>query len=112
MKSTKKWRISRRGFLIGAGVVGSGVALGYAFGVPYARRRLAEVFDSGLGRAANIETTPTTWIEVTPNNKVVFTLPKIEMGQGIHTALAQILADELGASWEQVIHAAHFHCPR
>ncbi len=101
-KNNKRWRVSRRGFLIGVGVLGGGVALGYGAGVPYARRRLAEVFDSGLGRAASIETAPMTWIEVTPDNKVVFTIPKVEMGQGIHTALAQILAEELGASWAQV----------
>jgi isoquinoline 1-oxidoreductase beta subunit len=103
MKTKNKWRISRRGFLIGAGVLGGGVALGYVVGLPYARRRLAEAIDTGggPGRLASIESTPTTWIEVKPDNTVVFNIPKIEMGQGIHTALAQILAEELGASWEQ-----------
>lgn len=103
MKTKNKWRISRRGFLIGAGVLGGGVALGYVVGLPYARRRLAEAIDSGggPGRLASMETTPTTWIEVKPDNTVVFNIPKIEMGQGIHTALAQILAEELGARWEQ-----------
>ncbi len=36
-----------------------------------------------------------TWIKLHPDGRVEFLLPKIEMGQGIATALAVIVADEL-----------------
>jgi isoquinoline 1-oxidoreductase beta subunit len=36
-------------------------------------------------------------IEVTPDNRVYFELPRLEKGQGISTAAASILADEIGA---------------
>ncbi|MGZ3514360.1 MAG: molybdopterin cofactor-binding domain-containing protein [Syntrophales bacterium] len=45
---------------------------------------------------------PNVWFEIMPNNKVVMTMGPSEMGQGSHTALAMIIADELEADWKQV----------
>ena len=45
---------------------------------------------------------PNAWFAVTPDNKVTITLGASEMGQGTHTALAMIVADELEADWNQV----------
>jgi len=45
---------------------------------------------------------PNAWFAVTPDNKVTITLGPSEMGQGSHTALAMIVADELEADWNQV----------
>lgn len=45
---------------------------------------------------------PNVWFEITPDNRVTITLGTSEMGQGSHTALAMILADELEADWQQV----------
>ncbi|MBU6362385.1 MAG: molybdopterin-dependent oxidoreductase [Chloroflexi bacterium] len=98
----RKWRMSRRGFLIGTGVLGAGLALGYTIGLPKARLQMAAMFDSGVVRLASLAIEPTQWIEITPANKVIFHLSKIEMGQGVHTALAQVLAEELEADWGNI----------
>jgi isoquinoline 1-oxidoreductase beta subunit len=100
---TKKrtWRISRRGFLIGTGMLGAGLALGYTVGLPKARLELAKMFDGGV-RMGSLPIEPTQWIEITPANKIIFHLSKVEMGQGVHTALAQILAEELEADWSKI----------
>jgi isoquinoline 1-oxidoreductase beta subunit len=45
---------------------------------------------------------PNVWFEITPDNRVAITLGASEMGQGIHTALAMIIADELEADWKQI----------
>lgn len=45
---------------------------------------------------------PNLWYEITPNNVVTLSIGASEMGQGTHTALAMVLADELGADWKQV----------
>ena len=45
---------------------------------------------------------PNVWFEITPDNVVRITLGSSEMGQGSHTALAMIIADELEADWKQV----------
>jgi isoquinoline 1-oxidoreductase beta subunit len=45
---------------------------------------------------------PNAWFAITPDNKITITLGASEMGQGSHTALAMIVADELEADWDQV----------
>jgi isoquinoline 1-oxidoreductase beta subunit len=45
---------------------------------------------------------PNAWFAVTPDNKITITLGASEMGQGTHTSLAMIIADELEADWSRV----------
>ena len=45
---------------------------------------------------------PGPWLQITPDNRVTVLLCKSEMGQGIHTAIPMIVADELEADWNQV----------
>jgi isoquinoline 1-oxidoreductase beta subunit len=45
---------------------------------------------------------PNVWFEITPDNKITITVGASEMGQGVHTALPMILADELEADWKQI----------
>ncbi|MGO8989875.1 MAG: molybdopterin cofactor-binding domain-containing protein [bacterium] len=45
---------------------------------------------------------PDIWFEIKPDNKVAITVGASEMGQGTHTALAMIIADELEADWKQI----------
>ena len=102
----RRWRITRRGFLIGAGVTGAGLLLGWQIGVPALRLQLAESFDSAESGAAAFgepDTRPTAWFEIKPDNQVIFHIPKVEMGQGIHTSLAQIAADELEVAWNDIM---------
>ncbi len=94
-----RWRVSRRGFLIGAGVAGVGLALGVPLSLPYARLKIAEMLTSGDGRPGSFTTDPFAWFEITPDNRVRLFLTKVEMGQGVHTALAQIAAEDLGIAF-------------
>lgn len=97
-----RWRMSRRGFLIGAGVVAGGVALGYVYGVPWTRLQLAGVFEGAEGPPGSYPEDPSAWFEVLPDSRIRLYLMKVEMGQGVHTALAQIAAEELGIAWEDL----------
>jgi len=45
---------------------------------------------------------PNVWFEITPNNRITMTMGPSEMGQGTHTALGMVIADELEADWKQV----------
>jgi len=45
---------------------------------------------------------PNIWFEIRPDNKVTVTVASVEMGQGVHTALPMIIADELEADWKQI----------
>ncbi|MCB9419128.1 MAG: xanthine dehydrogenase family protein molybdopterin-binding subunit [Ardenticatenaceae bacterium] len=95
----RRWRISRRQFLIGAGVAGGTLALGVAFGLPYGRLKLAEMIDSGGGGFFSMPDDPWAWFEVAGDGRIRLYVSKVEMGQGVHTALKQVAAEELGISW-------------
>src|SRR3954447_25158862 len=45
---------------------------------------------------------PNGWVRIDGEGAVTLTISKSEMGQGVRTALAMILADELGAEWSRV----------
>lgn len=56
--------------------------------------------DQRMTLAAN--TRISDWLEFSPEGRAVLKTGKVEMGQGIWTALAQIAADELGLDMDQV----------
>ncbi|MEJ2688455.1 MAG: xanthine dehydrogenase family protein molybdopterin-binding subunit [Deltaproteobacteria bacterium] len=45
---------------------------------------------------------PSVWLEVRPDDTVIVTVNKSEMGQGVYTSLPMIVADELDADWQKV----------
>ena len=45
---------------------------------------------------------PNAFVRITPDNTVTIVAKHLEMGQGAHTGLATVLADELDADWAQV----------
>ena len=96
------WRITRRGFLLGVGVAGAGTVLTLRYGIPSSRLGIAKIFEKGTGPPVAVPESPLSWFEITSENDVYFFIPKVEMGQGIHTALAQIVAEELEIAWEQM----------
>ena len=83
------------------------VVLVVLFGLPAARRRIASSMAGQIsipGRPLN----PLLWIEVLPDNRIRLYVPKAEMGQGAHTGLAQIVAEELEVPLDrfEVVHAS------
>lgn len=90
----KKW--TRRAF-IGTGVLVGGAAI---FGVAIRPGNRASKV-SGL-LAKNGETLINLWIKIGADNIVTAYIPHAEMGQGVHTSLAMMLADELDADWSKV----------
>ena len=107
----RKWRISRRGFLIGFGATAvtatTALGIGTNIGLTQYRESLARdtVLENELpefGVVQGFWTQPDTWIEITAENEVKFYSPKLEMGQGVLTALGQVAADELSVAWEDM----------
>ena len=84
--------ISRRKLLVGGGV---GVGLLLAWGV-WPRRYAPNL------RAAEGEHLFGPWLKIGEDGKIVVAIPQSESGQGVYTALAQIVAGELGADWRSV----------
>jgi isoquinoline 1-oxidoreductase beta subunit len=88
-----KW--TRRAFIAAGGIAGGGLLLGIG-GIVLAPDRYGVKPDSAA--ASQI----TTWLRITPDNVATVLVPHCEMGQGVHTALPQMLADELDADWALV----------
>ncbi len=89
-----KW--TRRGF-IAAGVV-SGGALMVGVGIREGHRapKLAEMMTEEGETLVNV------WVKLSPDNTITAIVPHSEMGQGVFTSMAQMLADEMDADWETV----------
>ncbi|MCB9297303.1 MAG: xanthine dehydrogenase family protein molybdopterin-binding subunit [Lewinellaceae bacterium] len=107
-ESGTKKTFSRRKFIVRS-AVGVGVLLGTGyFTRPIWRRSLAEMANSMEPSYMGDTETPQLWFEVTADNQVILHSPKVEMGQGTFTGLAQIAADELEVDIRQmkVVHAA------
>ena len=84
--------VDRRKFLIGSGI-GAGLLIGY----------LAWPRERALNWAARPgETIVNGWLKIDGSGRVIVAVPQAEMGQGVYTALPQIVADELGADWRTV----------
>jgi isoquinoline 1-oxidoreductase beta subunit len=45
---------------------------------------------------------PNSWIRIDPDETVTLTIGKSEMGQGVRTSLAMLLAEELEADWTRI----------
>lgn len=89
-------KISRRRFLLSTAVVGGGVLIGYSALKPSKHRRANAELAQGAERYV------TSFIKIEPNNKVTVYVPHSEMGQGVHTSLPMMAADELDAAWEDI----------
>ena len=83
---------TRRGLIIGGGAA---VGLVVAWGLwprDYAPNLVANPGESVFG----------AWLKIGNDGHVTVAVPQLEGGQGVYTALAQIVADELGADWRTV----------
>ena len=83
------------------------VVLVARFGFPAGQRRIASAMAGSFSLGAK-PLNPLLWIEVLPDDRIRLFVPKAEMGQGAHTGLAQIVAEELEVPLErlEVVHAS------
>ncbi len=88
--------LSRRALLRGGAAIAGGLVIGIALPMPGARA------DQPVPTGARMN----AFIHVAPDDTVTFTLPAVEMGQGVYTSQAQCLAEELDIDLNKVIAAA------
>jgi isoquinoline 1-oxidoreductase beta subunit len=89
-----KW--TRRAF-ISAGVIAGGVVV---FGIAIRPGNRADKVRGMI--ASDDESVFNVWVKISPDNTVTAIVPHAEMGQGAHTTLAMMLADEMDADWDRV----------
>ncbi len=82
--------LNRRSFIVGTAA--TGLVLGYA--------ALPEIKEAFGATTASIE--PAVWYAIGNDGKVVVTVAKADMGQHIASTMAQLVAEELEASWKDM----------
>lgn len=86
--------IGRRSFLIGSAAVVGGAVFGvYKYQQPHANPLLGDLLEG----ASAI----TPYVRIDAQGVTIIT-PRAEMGQGIHTTLAAMVAEELDVAWEAI----------
>jgi isoquinoline 1-oxidoreductase subunit beta len=85
--------LSRRSLIVAAGVT----AVGLVVAVNHRK------FWSRPDNKKNLRFSPSAYLEMFPDGKIVVIVGQSELGQGIHTCLAQALADELDADWSTIM---------
>ena len=87
--------VSRRGFLKAGTLATGGLVLGFV--LPTGGR-----FARAADAAKPAVYAPNAFLRVAPDNTVTVMVNRLEFGQGVHTALPMVIADELDADWSQV----------
>ncbi|HEV7489343.1 MAG TPA: xanthine dehydrogenase family protein molybdopterin-binding subunit [Rhodanobacteraceae bacterium] len=83
---------SRRAFLK-TGAAATGGVLLFGFRMPFA---------GAAGDKPSAAFAPNAFIRIDRQGVVTLIMPQVEMGQGVYTAVAMILAEELDANWDKV----------
>jgi isoquinoline 1-oxidoreductase beta subunit len=91
---TRLKKITRRSLLIGSAAVAGGVVFGYwRYKTPYDNPLLANL--------EKAQTALTPYVRIDQSG-VSIIVPRAEMGQGVHTTLAALVAEELDVSLEDI----------
>ena len=89
--------MKRRTFLLGTAGAAGVLVVGWSLLPPRQRLTGAQPLPVRAGQSAL-----NGWVKVAADNTVTVIMSKSEMGQGVYTGLAMLLAEELDADWAQV----------
>ncbi|MFH2126790.1 MAG: molybdopterin cofactor-binding domain-containing protein, partial [Pseudomonadota bacterium] len=87
-----KKQVTRRMFLQSAGLVIATAATPAGL----------QLLNASQGWAGSKNFKPHAFLEIAPNEIVTIWVGQTELGQGTHTGIAMLLADEMGADWNKV----------
>jgi isoquinoline 1-oxidoreductase beta subunit len=95
MKLKNELHLDRRSFLRVSSAAAGGLLVALYFDLPAASAQ-------GNQSPAKIYP-PDAFVHIRPDGKIMITVNRLEFGQGVHTALPMVLADEMDADWSQVV---------
>ncbi|MGV6807010.1 MAG: molybdopterin cofactor-binding domain-containing protein, partial [bacterium] len=87
-------KVSRRTFLKSAGIVGGGLIIGVSLTGCGSRPLPIESINGSF--------VPNAFLQITPDNEIIFYCPRDEMGQGVTTGLTTLIAEELDVEPAQI----------
>lgn len=88
-------KIARRTFLIGATAIAGGLAVGYY----YVRKPYPNPLEGDLAKG---EVTFNPYVKIAADNTITIITPRADMGQGVQTTLAAMVAEELDVALDQI----------
>jgi len=91
--------LNRRSFLRVSAAAAGGLLVSLYFDLP----ALAQEGNPAAPSKPYPSYPPDAFVHIRPDGKIVITVNRLEFGQGVHTSLPMILADEMDADWSQVV---------
>ena len=91
-KNQNQVALTRRQFVVSSAFASGGLALGFHFPAAAQSNELSTLGGSEIN----------AWVVVRPDDSCVIRIARAEMGQGTHTGLAQLVAEELECDWAKV----------
>ena len=91
-KNQNQVALTRRQFVVSSALAAGGLALGFHFPAAAQSNELSTLGGSEIN----------AWVVVRPDDSCVIRIARAEMGQGTHTGLAQLVAEELECDWAKV----------
>src|SRR5215470_2485999 len=89
--------VKRRTFLVGGAAALGALVVGWSALPP--RQRL---MPSQPLHVLPEQSALNGWVKIAADNRVTVMVCRAEMGQGVHTGLAMLIAEELDADWSRV----------
>ena len=89
--------LSRRSFLRVSATVAGGLIVSLYLDIPLHAQ------EAGQAAPTPKVYPPDAFVQIRPDGKILITVNRLEFGQGVHTSLPMILADEMDADWSQVV---------
>ena len=100
MRATPKvnndMHVNRRSFLCASTAAAGGLLVSLYLDLPAAGRKRNQAPHAKVYP-------PDAFVNIRPDGKIVIQVNRLEFGQGIHTGLPRVLADEMDADWTNVI---------
>lgn len=87
-------QLSRRSFLRNSSAALTGLLVAFHMPSPIQRVLAAETTSEAFP--------PNAFIRISPDNTITVVINRLEMGQGVHTSMSQLIAEELECDWKKI----------
>jgi isoquinoline 1-oxidoreductase beta subunit len=87
----EKYILKRRSFIKSSALTATGLMIGFSLNPK-----------NSLASNNKSKNEIGIWIRISSDESITLIVPSSEMGQGVHTSLSMILAEELAADWEKI----------
>jgi len=88
-------QINRRAFLVNTAAGVGGLVVAFHMPSPFSK-----LFAAEPAKAASMA--PNAFIRIAPDNTITMVINRLEMGQGVNTSMAQLIAEELEVDWKDI----------